>query len=254
MRSPGRSSVCDCAPSPINSGRVEIVTPDCRTNYPCRSSVASDRLSGAALVSQRRSTTGRPTTRAPRTAVRCGAPLCRCCSRAGPGRVDPSRFGHSPSTPAATASVAWTSATWTCQSRSAPPLDERQGDHDPLGVGEGLARGGAGWLGIHGPDLHAGQGPGLVLSTPTGAALLVTSTQRLPEAKTIKNRVHLDPTTGADDRAGEIERLLQLGARRRPLFPPHGGACFRAHRTGSRPRPEHRPMNQRSPTHTSQHC
>jgi hypothetical protein len=43
---------------------------------------------------------------------------------------------------------------------------------------------------------------------------LVTSTQRLPEAKTIKNRVHLDPTTGADDRAGEIERLLQLGARR----------------------------------------
>jgi hypothetical protein len=35
-----------------------------------------------------------------------------------------------------------------------------------------------------------------------------------PEAKTIKNRVHLDPTTGADDRAGEIERLLQLGARR----------------------------------------
>ena len=110
--------------------------------------------------------------------------------------------------------MAWTSATWTCQSRSAPPLDERQGDHDPLGVGEVLARGGAGWLGIHGPDLHAGQGPGLVLSTPTGAALLVTSTQRLPEAKTIKNRVHLDPTTGADDRAGEIERLLQLGARR----------------------------------------
>ena len=89
MRSPGRSSVCDCAPSPINSGRVEIVTPDCRTNYLCRSSLVSDRLSGAALVSQRRSTTGRPTTSAPRTAVRCGAPLCRCCSRAGPGRVAP---------------------------------------------------------------------------------------------------------------------------------------------------------------------
>ena len=54
MRSPGRSSVRHCAPSPINAGRDEIVTSDCRTNYPCQSSVASDRLSGAALVSQRK--------------------------------------------------------------------------------------------------------------------------------------------------------------------------------------------------------
>ena len=44
--------------------------------------------------------------------------------------------------------------------------------------------------------------------------LLVTSSQRLPETKTIKNRVHLDLTTGADDRDAEIERLLRLGARR----------------------------------------
>ena len=43
---------------------------------------------------------------------------------------------------------------------------------------------------------------------------LVTSTQRLPETKAIKNRVHLDLTTGADDRDAEIERLLRLGARR----------------------------------------
>ncbi len=34
------------------------------------------------------------------------------------------------------------------------------------------------------------------------------------ESKTIKNRVHLDLTTGADDRDAEIQRLLQLGARR----------------------------------------
>jgi predicted enzyme related to lactoylglutathione lyase len=34
------------------------------------------------------------------------------------------------------------------------------------------------------------------------------------EAKTVKNRVHLDLTTEAEDRDAEIERLLALGARR----------------------------------------
>lgn len=34
------------------------------------------------------------------------------------------------------------------------------------------------------------------------------------EEKTVKNRLHLDLTTAADDRDEEIERLLALGARR----------------------------------------
>jgi predicted enzyme related to lactoylglutathione lyase len=34
------------------------------------------------------------------------------------------------------------------------------------------------------------------------------------DAKTVKNRLHLDLTTGAGDRDEEIERLLALGARR----------------------------------------
>ena len=34
------------------------------------------------------------------------------------------------------------------------------------------------------------------------------------DVKTVKNRVHLDLTTSADDRAAEIERLLALGAAR----------------------------------------
>jgi predicted enzyme related to lactoylglutathione lyase len=34
------------------------------------------------------------------------------------------------------------------------------------------------------------------------------------DAKTVKNRVHLDITTSADDRDAEIERLLGLGAQR----------------------------------------
>ena len=72
----------------------------------------------------------------------------------------------SPRTPAATARVAWTSATWTCRA----PLDERQGGQEPLRVGEVLARGGVGWLAVHGPDLNSGQGPGLVCRAPAGAA------------------------------------------------------------------------------------
>ncbi len=35
-----------------------------------------------------------------------------------------------------------------------------------------------------------------------------------PDPKSVKNRVHLDLTTGADDRDEEIDRLLSLGARR----------------------------------------
>ena len=42
---------------------------------------------------------------------------------------------------------------------------------------------------------------------------MVACSHRLPEPKTAKNRVHLDLTTGADDRDAEIERLLRLGAR-----------------------------------------
>ena len=34
------------------------------------------------------------------------------------------------------------------------------------------------------------------------------------DAKTVKNRVHVDLTTGAADRDQEIERLIALGARR----------------------------------------
>lgn len=34
------------------------------------------------------------------------------------------------------------------------------------------------------------------------------------DAKTVKNRLHLDLTTSAEDRDDEIERLLTLGARR----------------------------------------
>ena len=37
---------------------------------------------------------------------------------------------------------------------------------------------------------------------------------KVPEGKTVKNRVHLDLTSSAADRDQEIDRLLALGARR----------------------------------------
>ena len=44
---------------------------------------------------------------------------------------------------------------------------------------------------------------------PVGLCLMPS-----PDPKTVKNRVHLDLTTSADDRDVEIERLLSLGATR----------------------------------------
>jgi hypothetical protein len=95
------------------------------------------------------------------------------------------------------------------------PLDKQQGGQDPFGVGEVLPRRGAGWLwcAVHGPDSVRSR-PGVRAHYTAPGRQLVTSTQHLSETKTIKNRVHLDLTTGADDRDAEIERLLRLGARR----------------------------------------
>ena len=52
---------------------------------------------------------------------------------------------------------------------------------------------------VIGPDVEA----------PVGICFMPVS-----DRKTVKNRLHLDLTTAADDRDAEIERLLGLGARR----------------------------------------
>src|SRR5215204_450368 len=46
-------------------------------------------------------------------------------------------------------------------------------------------------------------------TAPVGMCFMPVS-----DAKTVKNRVHIDLTTGNDDRDAEIERLLALGAQR----------------------------------------
>jgi hypothetical protein len=50
---------------------------------------------------------------------------------------------------------------------------------------------------------------GPTLDGPVGLCFMPTD-----EPKAVKNRVHLDLTTTAEDRDREIERLLSLGARR----------------------------------------
>jgi predicted enzyme related to lactoylglutathione lyase len=46
-------------------------------------------------------------------------------------------------------------------------------------------------------------------NAPVGICLMPVS-----DPKTVKNRVHIDLTSGAEDREREIERLISLGARR----------------------------------------
>jgi predicted enzyme related to lactoylglutathione lyase len=53
-----------------------------------------------------------------------------------------------------------------------------------------------------------------VIIGPHEAAPIGMCFMPVPDTKTIKNRLHLDLTTAANDRDAEIERLLQLGARR----------------------------------------
>ncbi|WP_435770708.1 VOC family protein [Nocardioides sp. SYSU DS0651] len=43
---------------------------------------------------------------------------------------------------------------------------------------------------------------------------------RVPEGKTVKNRLHLDVSPVDSDQAGEVARLERLGARRTDLAPP----------------------------------
>jgi hypothetical protein len=50
-------------------------------------------------------------------------------------------------------------------------------------------------------------------SSADDAAPLGMCFMPVTDAKTIKNRVHLDLTTAAEDRHAEIERILALGAR-----------------------------------------
>jgi predicted enzyme related to lactoylglutathione lyase len=55
--------------------------------------------------------------------------------------------------------------------------------------------------------------PGEVVVGPDASAPVGLCFMPVSGAKTTKNRLHLDLTTGAGDRDAEIERILALGAR-----------------------------------------
>jgi predicted enzyme related to lactoylglutathione lyase len=65
-----------------------------------------------------------------------------------------------------------------------------------------------GWTVLSSREREVVIGPSV--DAPVGICLMPAGATR----KTVKNRVHLDLTTTADDRDSEIDRLIGLGARR----------------------------------------
>ncbi len=64
-----------------------------------------------------------------------------------------------------------------------------------------------GWRVLSERDREVVIGPSV--DSPVGICFMPVT-----EPKQLKNRLHLDLTTGADDRDAEVERVLRLGARR----------------------------------------
>ncbi|MFD4574505.1 VOC family protein [Streptomyces sp. NPDC058417] len=65
------------------------------------------------------------------------------------------------------------------------------------------------WSAVLGEPLHADDAPGDEYALIEGAGLLFVT---VPEAKSVKNRIHLDLEPQDRTRDEEVERLLALGA------------------------------------------
>lgn len=95
--------------------------------------------------------------------------------------------------------------------------------HDP-GTVAGFWNEALGWGGV----ALAADGTGAICGPPGGGAYL--EFVRVPEAKTVKNRVHLGCSAGTlDDLDPEVERLVGLGATIawEETFPPEVAARYR---------------------------
>jgi predicted enzyme related to lactoylglutathione lyase len=69
------------------------------------------------------------------------------------------------------------------------------------------------WAAVLGWDHFADEDGDMVVADRSGASPLIILVLRVPEQKTVKNRLHLDINPVACDQAEELERLLALGAR-----------------------------------------
>jgi hypothetical protein len=71
------------------------------------------------------------------------------------------------------------------------------------------------WAGALGWDAQPPGGDGWVVVAPTdGSSSFILLFVPVPEAKVVKNRVHIDVNPLGGDAEGELERLLGLGAQR----------------------------------------
>ena len=79
-----------------------------------------------------------------------------------------------------------------------------------------------GWAQESDTVLHHGRRAwrGLVAVRGAGPRILI---QRVPEAKTVKNRLHLDLNVGSERLRAEVDRLVGLGAREGREFRMSGG-------------------------------
>ena len=88
------------------------------------------------------------------------------------------------------------------------------------------------WADVLGGSLAPDDNPGdpqALVSTPDGRVTLLL--QRVPESKTVKNRVHLDLSPVDRTRDEEVDRLLVLGASLVADHRREGGAGFAVLRT-----------------------
>ncbi|MDP9432562.1 MAG: VOC family protein [Actinomycetota bacterium] len=69
------------------------------------------------------------------------------------------------------------------------------------------------WCAVLGWEIQEQDATGVSIGSRDGSAPSI-DVLAVPEAKTVKNRLHLDLRADGSSRAAELERLLALGARR----------------------------------------
>ena len=70
------------------------------------------------------------------------------------------------------------------------------------------------WCAVLDYEVQDDEGEYVAIGSPTDAEAPTLGFGRVPEGKTVKNRLHLDVSPSDRDQQEEVRRLLDLGARR----------------------------------------